>query len=284
VLTDLHTTLRRLLYDRGLIDRGEVDIAFDAPAKPWIGGRTRPTVNFFLYDIEENVDLRNTGMQTTRGNGVGVHRMPPRRFDLRFMVSAISTVIEDEHLLLWRALVTLMKYPTIPAELVPDAVRAYDLPVATKVTKPNDSPRPLDIWSALETPPRPALLYVVTLPVDLEIALESPLVLTRTTRYVRMRAGRAAEEDGEAAVDNAVPAEQSVHIGGVVRDGKGKPLAGVQVGAPGKVAATTTNADGEFVLPDVGAGPVTLRVLRDGQPEKRVTFEIPSDRYEIVVD
>ena len=149
MLTDFHGTLRGLLYDRGLIDRADVDIAFDAPARPWIGGRTRPTLNFFLYDIEENTDLRNTGMQTARGNGVAVHRMPPRRFDLRFMVSAITNEIDDEHLLLWRALVTLMKYPTIPTELLPDVVRGYDLPVATKVTKPNDSPRPLDIWSAL---------------------------------------------------------------------------------------------------------------------------------------
>jgi uncharacterized protein DUF4255/carboxypeptidase family protein len=270
MLTDLHTTLRTLLYERGLIDRGDVDIAFDAPAKPWIGGRTRPTLNFFLYDIEENVDLRNTGMQTTRGNSLGVHRMPPRRFDLRFMVSAISTMIEDEHLLLWRALVTLMKYPTIPAELVPDTVRAYDLPVATKVTKPNDSPRPLDIWSALETPPRPALLYIVTLPVDLEIALESPLVLTRTARYLRTRDGGSVDE--------------SVHIGGVVRDRTGHPLSGVRIAATGNVAAATTSTDGEFVLPNLAAGPVTLRVLRDGVPEKRVTFDVPSDRYEIVVD
>jgi hypothetical protein len=209
-------------------------------------------------------------MQTARGNGVGIHRMLPRRFDLRFMVSAITSVIEDEHLLLWRALVTLMKYPTIPPELVPEAVRVYDLPVATKVTKPNDSPRPLDIWSALETPPRPALLYIVTLPVDLDVKLESPLVLTRTARYLRTRDGGSAE--------------QGVHIGGVVRDREGNPLAGARVAAAGKVFEATTSAEGEFVLPDVGAGPVTLRVAREGRPEKHVTFDIPSDRYEIVLD
>ena len=270
MLTELHATLRTLLYDRGLIDRAEVDIEFAAPAKSWINGRTRPTINFFLYDIDENTDLRNTAVQTSRGNGVGVHRMAPRRFDLRFMVSAITTVIEDEHLLLWRALVTLMKYSTIPAELVPPSARVHELPVATKVTKPDDSPRPLDLWSALETPPRPALLYVVTLPVDLEIMLESPLVLTRTTRYLRPLDGG--------------PVEQGVHIGGVVRDRRGRPLAGARVAAAGKVFEATTSAEGEFVLPDVGTGPVTLRVSREGRPEKRVTFEIPSDRYEIVVD
>jgi len=274
MLADLHATLRTLLYDRGLIDRGDVDIAFDAPAKPWITARTRPTLSFFLYDVEENTDLRNTSMQTTRGNGVGIHRMPPRRFDLRFMVSAITTVVEDEHLLLWRALVTLMKHPTIPPELVPAAARVYDLPVSTKVTKPNDSPRALDIWSALETPPRPALLYVVTLPVDLEVAIVAPLVLTRTARYLR---GAGDPRDGAGA-------EHGVHIGGVVRDRRGQPLHGAVVSADGRTQQTTTSRDGEFVLPGIGAGPVTLRVTYEGRPETSVTFAIPSDEYEIVVD
>ena len=274
MLTDLHTTLRALLYDRGLIDRRDVDIAFDPPARSWIGGRTRPTLSVFLYDVEENTELRDTGMRTLRGNGVGTQRMPPRRFDLRFMVSAITSAIEDEHLLLWRALVTLMKHPTIPAELIPESARVFDLPVSTKVTKPNDSPRALDIWGALETPPRPALLYVVTLPVDLEVALAAPLVLTRTTRYVR---GVGEPADGVAA-------EQGVHIGGVVRDRKGRPLVGARVSADGRAYQATTSHDGEFVLPDVGVGPVTLRVTREGRPEKRVTFDIPSDQYEIVVD
>jgi hypothetical protein len=272
VLTDFHGTLRGLLYDRGLIDRGEVDITFDAPASPWISGRTRPTLSFFLYDIEENTELRNTSMQTSRGNGVGIHRMPPRRFDLRFMVSAITTEIDDEHLLLWRALVTLMKYPTIPSELLPESVRGYDLPVSAKVTKPNDSPRPLDIWGALEAPPRPALLYVATVPVDLEVVLQSPLVLTRITRYARGVSGDVSS------------AERGVHVGGVVRDRQGQPLAGARVAAAGQLYEATTSAEGQFVLPDVGAGPVTIRVSHAGRPEKQVTFAIPSDQYEIVVD
>ncbi|HEX6053275.1 MAG TPA: Pvc16 family protein [Gemmatimonadaceae bacterium] len=270
MLTALHVSLRTLLYDRGLIDRADVDIAFDAPAKAWISARMRPTINFFLYDVEENTDLRNTGMQTARANGVGIHRMPPRRFDLRFMVSAITTVIEDEHLLLWRALVTLMKHPTLPAELVPEPARVYDVPVVTKVTKPNDSPRVLDVWGALEAPPRPALLYTVTLPVDLEVALQAPLVLTRTTRYRRAHGAEAAEA--------------GVAVGGVVRDAAGRPLTGARVIVDGRAFETTTGSEGEFVLPDVNGGPVTLRVAREGRPEKRVTFDIPSDRYEIVVD
>jgi hypothetical protein len=166
--------------------------------------------------------------------------------------------------------VTLMKHPTIPEALLPESVTTYGLPVAAKVLKHEDATRALDIWSALETPPRPALIYVVTLPVDLDATFTAPLVLTRTARYLRMRDDAAAE--------------QGVHIGGTVRDRKGRPLAGARVSADGRAFEATTGSEGEFVLPDVSAGPITLRVTREGRPEKRMTFEVPSDQYEIVVD
>jgi len=270
MIGDVNSALTRLVHERGLVPPDDVDIEFDPPVRSWVGGRTRPTLNFFLFDIEENTELRSTQAQTTRGNGVAVRRIAPRRFDLRYMVSAITTVVEDEHLLLWRTLVTLMKHPTLPESLLPESVTSYGLPVAAKVLKHEDAPRALDIWGALETPPRPALIYVVTLPVDLDLTFTAPLVLTRTARYARLRDG--------------VSIEQGVHIGGTVRDRKGRPLVGARVSAEGRAFETTTGSEGEFVLPDVDAGPVTLRVLRDGRPEKRVTFEIPSDQYEIVVD
>ena len=46
-----------------------------------------------------------------------------------------------------------------------------------------------------------------------------------------------------------------MHIGGVVRDKSGNPLAGARVAAAGQVFEATTSAEGEFVLPDVGTEP-----------------------------
>jgi len=172
-----------LLYQAGHIDPDAVDIVFEAPARAWIASLTRPTLDFFLYDLEENTERRQTAVQTSRGNGHGVHRLPPRRLDLHYMVSALTADVGDEHLLLWRTLVTLMQHPTIPAELLPAEIRALELPVLTAVDKPKDSARALDIWSAFDTAPRPALLCTVTVPVDLDIELTSPLVLSRTVRY-----------------------------------------------------------------------------------------------------
>ena len=273
MLSDVNNALQRLLYERGLIDPRDVDVEFDAPVKAWVNSLTRPTVNFFLFDVEENTDLRQTGMQATRGNGVGTYRMPPRRFDFRYMVSALSTVVEDEHLLLWRTLVTLMKYQKFPSEVLPDSLRGLEPPLVTKVNKPDDSPRALDIWGALETPPRPALIYVVTTPVDLDIAIQAPLVLTRTARYTRMLSDER-EFDGRAL------------IGGVVRDRHGARLAGATVSVEGRAAPdVTTNSDGEFRLASLSVGALTLRVAHaSAKTPKLVKIQIPSDSYDIVLD
>src|SRR6266511_2026469 len=123
MLYSLHTTISTLLYNRGRIDRDEVDVRFEMPSKPWVDSLVRPTLNLFLFEIEEKLEMRNATATVSRGNGRAVTRMPPRRFDLRYLVCAFSSVTEDEHALLWRALATLLKYTTLPTELLSDEVR-----------------------------------------------------------------------------------------------------------------------------------------------------------------
>lgn len=272
MLAELHTSLQHLLRERGLLDARDVAIEFDPPTKAWIASRTRPTLNLFLFDMQENTELRQTGVETTRKNGRGIHRMPPRRYDLRYLVSALTTDVVDEHLLLWRTLVTLMKHPVLPDDILPEGIRLLDVPVQAKVTRPDDGPRPLDVWSALESAPRPALVYVVTVPIDLEMAIDAPLVFTRTARYGRVG-------DPGASVD------VGTHIGGVVRDRAGLPVSGAQVSVEGRVSPeATTNTAGEFILAGVPPGAVTLRVVRESKAPKLVKVEIPSASYEIVAD
>src|SRR5207248_2497292 len=84
VLSEFHGALRTLVHDRGNIAADDVDVSFDAPLKSWVGARTRPTLSFFLFDIRENTELRQTAPETFRANGRGGHRVPPRRFELRY--------------------------------------------------------------------------------------------------------------------------------------------------------------------------------------------------------
>jgi Pvc16 N-terminal domain/Carboxypeptidase regulatory-like domain len=275
VLDTVHNTIKELLYAKGQIDPTEVEIEFNPPTKDWVNSRVAPTLNFFLYDLEENTDLRQAdydliSSKNAKGVSSSTRRVPPKRFDLHYMVSAISTVIDDEHLLLWRAMVTLLKNPTIPEQFLPENILKLELPVKGRVSQPDDGPRPMDLWSALETPPRPSLLYVLTVPVDLETGFESPLILTRTARY------RLLEQESAAA-------EVAFHIGGVVKDRLGSPISGANVGLIGHDKLRSDSL-GRFVLTHVPAGEVKLEVSLEGKKSKTVTLEIPSDNYDVTLE
>jgi hypothetical protein len=273
MLADLHAGLRALMYKAGQIDPDTVDVAFETPVRAWVSSLTRPTLDFFLYDLEENTERRETAVQTTKGNGRGVHRLPPRRVDLRYMVSALTADIGDEHLLLWRTLVTLMKNPTIPAELLPPDTRALELPVLAAVAKPKDSDRALDIWSGLDTPPRPALFYTITLPLDLEIEITAPLVLTRTARYATSRDGRMV-------------ADQRTHFGGLVVDRQGQPVAGARIWIAGHARdPVISNAAGEYTLSDIpDATTLRLQIAHGTSPPTTAELAVASTDHTVVID
>lgn len=320
MIVDVHSAIQHLLFYRGLIPANEVDVRFERPTKEWVDSLVRPTINLYLFDIEENTDLRQTNMPVSRGSGIATYRIPPRRFNLRYLVSALTTVPDDEFLLIYRVLATLMRYPTLPpaslaaamAELVAregygaeqgrfkaladagertslddirSVIAATDVApsvqammravltepvVTTKIALGDEGPRMLEVWNALEQAPRPSLLYVVTVPVDLEIAIESPLVLTRMLR-VRQR------------TDNTIPPDQ-IRIGGTVRDRAGAPVAGVRVSIEGGAAESVTSSEGRFVLSHVPLGKVTLRATSADGAKQVMTVEVPSNSYDITLD
>ncbi len=268
MLLELHTTLQRLLYERGQVDPREVDITFEAPTRERIDRLIRPAINVFLFDLQENTELRQGDFERTRSNGRVERRPPLRRFDLRYMVSALTTEVEDEHELIWRALLTLLRHPQFPAELLSEELRALEPAPTTKVSQADESQRLSSLWTALGVPPHPALYYVVTVPVDMNMVFEAPLVLTRTARYKR---GHADE----------IPQEIGIQIGGVVRSEEGKPLVNVRVALEGRAAiGSETNEEGRFVLAGVPSGPVKLRVTRSDGEQKIVTVEVPQPHLE----
>ena len=266
MLLELHNTLQRLLYERGQISPREVDIMFEAPTRERVDKLTRPTINMFLFDLQENIELRQSNFETTRNNGRAERRQAPRRFDLRYMVSVLTTEVEDEHQLLWRVLLTLVRHPQFPAEVLSDELRVLEPALTTQVSRADEGQRLSGVWTALGVPPHPALCYVVTVPVDMNVVIEAPLVLTRTARYRHMYASEVAAEVG-------------THIGGVVRNEEGKPLAQVKVALEGRGAIEgETNQEGHFVLHGVPSGPIMLIVRRTDGSQKIVPLEVPAPR------
>jgi hypothetical protein len=280
MLLIIHHVLRRLLYERGQISEQEVEISFEAPTRERIESLWQPTISLFLYAVQENVELRQHGYQAVTANGRAERRPLPRRFDLRYMVSAISSEIEDEHQLLWRVLTTLLRYPQLPEELLPEELRATGVPLVTRLCQEPAEQLLLNLWSGLGVPPRPALTYAVTVPIELALVREAPLVLTRTARY-RDRQGRDLREQG-------------VQLGGVVRSRQGLALAGVRVALEGRAEEVITDEQGRFLLRNLPPQRVALRLTpKEGAP-RRLTLDYELSRpstasramlaYEIVLD
>ncbi len=272
MLTSLHESLKRLLRQQGAIAAEDVNIEFEIPNRAWVGTLTKPTINFFLHDLEENAALRKTNFEqiSPRGSPTSVAKAPPRRLNLRYQVTVFSSEVRDQHELLWRTTALLMRHHELPVELLPAAITKLELPVTARVSQPEDGPRAADLWNGLELPPRPALLYLLTVPMDLNLTLESPLVLTRS---LTLQSTQAEPE---------VAGEQSITIGGTVRDSSGAAIPGVSVwrensAAPGAV----TDGDGRYILSNVPVGALALRVARPGTPPVRYDLIVPSRNYDL---
>ena len=272
MLAAIHDSVATLLYDKGRIDPNEVDVSFEVPRDDWVRSLTRPTINLFLFEVVENTEKRETSPYTNISGGKAERRLPPRRIDLSYMVSVLTTDVEDEHEVLWRVLATLMRYQQLPQEILAESLRPVTPPIAARLAGREDSRSFSDLWTALGTRPHPALAYVLTAPMDLAITIEAPLVLTRTARYRRL-----AGDDGGRQ-------EFGIQIGGVVRDAKGRPLANVLVHPDDSTQRSMTDAGGRFVLHSVREGQIAVTVGRPGEVERHVSLRVPGESYDIVLD
>jgi hypothetical protein len=272
MLNTIHAALDTLLRNEGKIDAFDVDVSFDVPSDAWVGSVTKPTIDLFLFDVSENTDKRETNPQLNVNGGRAERRMPPRRIDLWYMVSVLTTEVADEHELLWRVLAILLRYERFPSEVLPDSLRSLAPPMSARMATRDESPNLLDLWSALGAKPRPALCYVLTAPLDLALSIEAPLVLTRTARYRRM------------TLDAEIARDVGVQIGGTVRDAAGRPLASVRVVPRGSGMGAVTGLDGRYALHGLSEGRMTLRIVRDGGAPRDVEFDVPGVSYDIVLD
>jgi hypothetical protein len=82
---DLSQTLKAILSQSGLpTELKVIQISFDRPDGKFIPQQT--TLNLFLYDIRENVELRDSTplMESDRVQGRAVIHRPPARVDCTF--------------------------------------------------------------------------------------------------------------------------------------------------------------------------------------------------------
>jgi hypothetical protein len=172
MLHDLDKTLKQLLEAElvGLFDPNTtITISFDPPEATFAPGG--PTVNLFLYDIQEDRKLRQNELLVERqGNAMAVKRRPPIRVECSYLVTAWSSDAENEHLLLGEVLKVLLRYQTIPRHLLQGSLADQALPLPTTVLQPGRLQSLGEFWQAMGGKPRAALHYTVTLGVSLDKA------------------------------------------------------------------------------------------------------------------
>lgn len=95
----------------------DIDVAFEAPDRDWAAGVSRPTINLYLWDVRPNTDEREFGMEDVTDGQRRIGRRSPRpRIDCRFLVTAWTSEVRDEHSLLGRVLVALLNNAVIAGE------------------------------------------------------------------------------------------------------------------------------------------------------------------------
>lgn len=296
---DVDEALRRLLVQEIPIRNNEIEIAFDQPRREWSARLNRPSLNVFLYDVRENTSLRPNHQQQWRRDPsqrtVTVKR-PEVRVDLHYMITAWAAEPDDEHRLLARTLIGLLRHPELPAEFLPSGLRNQPRAVGMEVAQYDASLNPTEIWGVLDNELRPALTCMLTVTVDPHQPFTVPAVRTRELRlshldvspaangrasrpqpiYQSPTGGAQAKEPHETIGES----EQFWSVGGVVQPAEVQTAEGaLAVRVVELDRSVPVAADGRFVVGNLRAGAYTLELIR-GEERLRRQIQVPSEGYD----
>ena len=170
VLADVDETLRSLLATQTLPGE-QVRVDLDAPNRDWSGRRSVPTLNLFLADIRENLDMRRSDPReiTDAQGNVTARQARPRYYALTYVLTAWAGTPEDEHRLLGAALVALLRHDFLPAESCRGALADLSregFAVRVRVGGTLFTERmATELWSALGSDYRPSLSVTIHTPI-----------------------------------------------------------------------------------------------------------------------
>jgi hypothetical protein len=244
------------------LPKREIDISFDTPDKDWSARVSRPTINMYLWDVRRNISDREFGMELVHDEtGTPHRRFPLPRVDCRYLLTAWTSDMRDEHSLLGATMSALLLHDEIDTQYLAGPYRNV-LPVPSIEMASGDGSDNSDFWSALGGQLKPGLDVKVTATVDSSIMLPvGPPVL----RYsIKTTAG------GEASSERMFIAGQTTEAPGTIVstehgvaevDEDGKFHVQAEVGDKIKVNGTARGQVGE-------SGPVELKAQTSRRGKK----------------
>lgn len=277
MLTDFNATLKQLLIARVPLNPDEVEISFDCPKREWSSKVLKPTVNLYLFDVREDIALRQAAWRTERGviGAIGLKHTPVF-VQLSYIITTWAREVGDEHLLLWRTMVALMRELKMGDDVLQGQMRQVGAPPRTTTGQADGVLRnPGEFWSALDNDLKPSVIYTASLPVDLDALVEAPPVFTRILQVANLRA------QGDRALHT---------IGGSVlrkkargHDGAQAPISEARVTFPQLGITVQTGADGRYRAGEIPEGTHRVRVTTDTNLAIEGTLVVPSPSYDLEV-
>jgi hypothetical protein len=292
MLEVLDESLKKLLVDKMQLNLAEVDISFDVPNRDWSKSISKPTINFYLYDIRENVKLRqsyNPVHEERRRHGEIEKFRAGGRYDISYLITAWTINVEDEHRLLWYVLATLAQYQLVPQEVLLEPLNEQPWPLPTSIAQPDGVLRnAADVWTALDNQLKPVLSFVVTIAMDDRLLSRTKEVRTKFFKYYDPEPAAPQRLAGDPFYKDfdplKPPAEHLIQIGGRIYDASrpDETIAGAEVILLEQGLNERTDERGRFSFGYVVARPeYTILVVAPGYETTRRTVKLPSDNYDV---
>jgi Pvc16 N-terminal domain/Carboxypeptidase regulatory-like domain len=264
MIRDLSETLQALLSQPGLPPElaGSV-ISFDRPVDPFAPPQT--TIDVFLFDIRENVDLRFTEYEFRPAPPNVVQVRPPLRVVCSYLITAWPVGVVDqtltEHRLLTQVLQVLSRFPLIPDSFLQGSLIGQEPPVQLQIARPDDMRNPSEFWAAVGNRLRPSIVAAATITLPVFPEETYPMVIT--------------QENALQQIGLPATRVEMYRIGGHLTDAASAPVAAATMRIVELNRTTTTDANGAFILSALPAGAFTLRAI-SGASTKDVGITIPA--------
>lgn len=224
-------------------------IRFDRPTDPYALDQT--TVNVFLFEVRENVELRNNESVTRRVGGQSLVEPPAFRSTCMYLVTAWpvggTDLPKQEHQLLGQVLQLIAGAPLLPNAFLTPNLQLQEPPLPMLMVQPDGVRNPAEFWAAIGNRIKASVLLSVTVSLQAFDTATYPSVISSEIRH--------KSKPGGIVLD--APFFQ---IGGLVLDATTAPVtnAGVLIVERGR--STLTDVEGKFSFSAIPAGNFTLRV------------------------
>lgn len=187
MIDDLDRTLEELLKRElppALVE--QVTISFATPDDQFPPPSvTLPAIDLFLYDVRENRELRSNEVFIERQtDGTALKKRAPVRVDGSYLITAwpsasSNTPAQDEHYLLGEVMKVMLRYPTIPGEVLQGNLKDQEPELPAVVLQPGHLQSLGEFWQALGGKPKAALNYTVTIGIEPFEVTETKVVLEK---------------------------------------------------------------------------------------------------------